>query len=209
MLIGGAAFGLYVAARSLLTAGVDPATSARATLWVPVNALGFLGAALVLLGLPAILTRPALSGSWRAPVGVALVALAWMLFGLFLSLYGALIQPWLADRAPQLIAASASTPQAIVVAFVAGSLAWLIGAVLLAIPFLRGVAQPRWVGYVLPASAVWAVIGDLMAPNGPASSILVNLVSNLGPVLLVVALGDLGFQMWSNRSGVEPAESTT
>ena len=55
--VGAVAFVLHVVLRSVLTAGVDPAVSAQAGLWVPVNALGALGAALVLLGLPAVYAR--------------------------------------------------------------------------------------------------------------------------------------------------------
>src|SRR5687768_4474235 len=53
--VGGAvAFVVHIVLRSVLTAGVDPIVSTQGELWVPVNTLGALGAALVLLGLPAI-----------------------------------------------------------------------------------------------------------------------------------------------------------
>jgi hypothetical protein len=42
--VGAVAFVLHVVLRSVLTAGVDPAVSAQAGLWVPLNALGALGA---------------------------------------------------------------------------------------------------------------------------------------------------------------------
>src|SRR5215213_2751263 len=68
-----------------------------------------------------------------------------------------------------------------VVAFTLGLLAWLLGAVLLAVPFVRGPARARWVGYVLPASALWVLVGSfIIAPGGPASNLAVNLLSNLG-----------------------------
>jgi hypothetical protein len=190
---------LHVVLRSVLSAGVDPAVSAQAGLWVPVNVLGALGAALVLLGLPALYVR--MSGEGRLPglVGFALIAAAWMFFGLFLSLYGALVLPWLVDQAPRLVAASAPTPLGFVVAFALGLLAWLVGAVLLAVPFVRGPA--RWVGYLLPASALWVFVGNfVIAPGGPASNLAVNLLSNLGPVLLLLGLGYLGFRAWAERA---------
>ena len=40
--LGAVAFVLHVVLRSVLTAGVDPAVSAQAGLWVPLNALGAL-----------------------------------------------------------------------------------------------------------------------------------------------------------------------
>jgi hypothetical protein len=199
--VGAVAFILHVVLRSVLTAGVDPAVSAQAGLSVPVNALGALGAALVLLGLPAVYVRMAGGGRLPGLVGFALISAAWMFFGVFLSLYGALVLPWLADQAPSLVAESAPTPLGFVVAFALGLLAWLLGAVLLAVPFVGGRMRPRWVGYVLPASALWVLVGSLViAPRGPASNLAVNLLSNLGPVLLLIGLGYLGFRAWAERA---------
>jgi hypothetical protein len=207
--VGAVAFVLHVVLRSVLTAGVDPAVSAQAGLWVPVNALGALGAALVLLGLPAVYARMAGEGGMPGLVGFALIEVSWMFFGLFLSLYGALVLPWLADQTPRLVAAPAPTPSGFVVAFALGLLAWLLGAVLLAVPFVRGPARARWVGYVLPASALWVLVGNfVIAPGGPVSNLAVNLLSNLGPVLLLIGLGYLGFRAWAESSpakGLGPA----
>jgi hypothetical protein len=189
----------------VLTAGVDPAVSAQAGLWVPVNVLGALGAALVLLGLPVVYARMAPQGGLPGLVGFALIEVSWMFFGPFLSLYGALVLPWLADRAPSLVAGSSPTPLGFVVAFALGLLAWLVGAVLLAVPFMRGRMRPRWVGYVLPASGLWVLVGSfVIAPGGPASNLAVNLLSNLGPVLLLSGLGYLGFRAWTERATTKP-----
>lgn len=199
--VGAVAFVLHVVLRSVLTAGVDPAVSAQADLWVPVNALGALGAAVVLLGLPTVYARMAGQGGLPGLVGFALIAVSWMFFGLFLSLYGALVLPWLADQAPRLVVGSSPTPLGFVVAFALGQLAWLLGAVLLAVPFVRGRERAQWIGYVLPASALWALVGGfVIAPDGPASNLAVNLLSNLGPVLLLVGLGYLGFRAWADQA---------
>jgi hypothetical protein len=199
--VGAVAFVLHVVLRSVLTAGVDPAVSAQAGLWVPLNALGALGAALVLLGLPAVYVRMAPQGGLPGLVGFALIEVSWMFFGLFLSLYGALVLPWLAEQAPSLVAGSSPAPLGFVVSFALGLLAWLFGAVLLAVPFVRGPARPRWVGYVLLASALWLLVGNFdIAPGGPASNLAVNLLSNLGPVLLLIGLGYLGFRAWAERA---------
>jgi hypothetical protein len=199
--VGAVAFILHVVLRSVLTAGVDPAVSAQAGLWVPVNALGALGAALVLLGLPAVYASMAGEGGLTGVVGLALIEVSWMFFGVFLSLYGALVLPWLADQAPRLVADSSPALLGFVVAFALGLLAWLLGAVLLAVPFVGGRMRPRWVGYVLPASALWVLGGSfVIAPGGPASNLAVNLLSNLGPVLLLIGLGYLGFRAWAERA---------
>src|ERR671921_2755354 len=153
--VGALAFVLHVVLRSVLSAGVEPAVSAQAGLWVPLNALGAMGAALVLLGLPALYARMAGEGGLTGVVGFALIEVSWMFFGLFLSLYGALVLPWLADQTPRLVGGSSPAPLGFVVAFALGLLVWLVGAVLLAVPFMRGRMRPRWVGYVLPASGLW------------------------------------------------------
>ncbi|MHB8619727.1 MAG: hypothetical protein ACYDAG_09175, partial [Chloroflexota bacterium] len=206
LLVGAVAFIVHIVARSAITAGPDPATFAKEGLWVPINALGVMGAALVLLGLPAMYARMAAPTGLLGLVGVVLIALAWMLFGVFLSLYGVLVAPWLADKAPSLVAASAPIPTGFIIAFIAGLVTEFVGTVLLAIPFIRGRVQPRWVGYVLPASPLLAVVGALIAPNGPATNVAINLLSNLGPVLLMLALGDLGSRMWSEHAPARQAE---
>jgi hypothetical protein len=206
LLVGAVAFIVHIAARSVITAGLDPATFAKEGLWVPINALGVMGAALVLLGLPGMYARIAGPTGLLGLVGVVLIALAWMFSGVFLSLYSVLVAPWLADKAPALVAVSAPIPAGFIIAFIAGLIAEFVGSVLLAIPFIRGRVQPRWVGYVLPAAALLTVVGDFIAPNGPAANLAVNLLSNLGPVLLLVALGYLGFRMWSEHAPAKRAE---
>jgi hypothetical protein len=90
---------------------------------VPINVLGFVGAMLVLMGLPAMYVRAAAPAGLLGVVGVVLIAVAWTFFGVFLSLYGALVLPWLADEAPALVAAGAPLPAAFIVTFGAGLLA--------------------------------------------------------------------------------------
>jgi hypothetical protein len=198
---GAVAYVVHIVARSMLTAGVDPVESARGALWVPVNALGAVAAMAVLLGMPVIAAR--LRGQVGIPprTGLALIEVSWMFFGVFLSLYGALVLPWLAGEVPHLVDGSAAPPTGVAVAFALGLLAWLLGALLLAVPFVKGPARPRWVGYVLPASALWTLAGSaVIAPDGPADNLALNLLSNLGPVLLLVAVGYLGFRMWTERT---------
>ena len=205
LVAGAAAFGAHILARSALTAGADPAALYREGSWALTSALGVVGAVLVLLGLPATYARVAGPTGVFGLLGVVLIALAWLFLGLFLSLYGLLVAPWLADAAPALVAASAPLPAGIIVAFIGALVAELIGAVLLAIPFVRGRAQPRWVGYLLPGAALVTVAGTVAAPGGPASNLADNLRSNLGPVLLIVALGTLGSRMWSEHAPAEQA----
>lgn len=197
LLVGAVVFGIHLVARSLVTAGADPVALAKGGLWAPISGLGVLGAVLVLLGLPGMYARMAAATGIPGLAGVALLGCAWLFFGVFLSLYGLLLAPWLAEQAPSLVAAAAPVPTGVVVGFVAGLLAELVGTALLAIPFLRGRVQPRWIGVLLPASALLTVAGNLLAPSGPAANLALNLISNSGPLLLMVGLGALGARMCS------------
>lgn len=193
LLAGALLFVVHIVLRSLITAGPAPATFALGEYWLPTNLLGIIGALLVLLGLPGVYARTVDQTSRPGRIGVALVATAWIFFGVFLSLYAVLVMPWLASQAPALIAIGTPLPPVFVTAFLLAMLAWLIGASLLAVPIVRGRAVPRWVGYLLPASAVWMLIGNLViAPSGPAANPVINLLSNLGPILLMASLGYLG-----------------
>ena len=203
VLIGAAAFAVHIVLRSVIAAGGEPVDYAPTAPWLAVNALGVLGAGLVLLGLPALYGRMAGAAGKSGLAGIVLLALAWLFFGWFLSLYALLVQPWLAEQAPALVAADAALPAGLLVTFVLALLAWLVGAVLLAVPFVRGHVRPRWVGYLLILAGVWMVVGNLViAPSGPASNLAINLLSNLAPVLLMVPLGYLGYQLWM-ESGEE------
>lgn len=204
MFIGGIAFVIHLVLRSLVTAGLDPATVAQQGLWAPINLLGVVGAALVLLGLPVLYAKLAGATGWLGWLGVVLIALAWMFFGLFLSLYSLLVAPWLADQAPAL--AAAPLPAGILIAYITALVAEVVGSVLLAIPFLRGRVQPRWVGYLLPGAAILTVLGNLIAPTGPASNLSINLLSNLGPMLFMGTLACLGYWLWSVDASARPAE---
>ena len=210
VLLGTVVFAVHIVLRSVIAAGGEPVEYAPGAPWLAVNALGVLGAGLVLLGLPAVYGRMAGAAGKSGLAGMVLLALAWLFFGWFLSLYALLVQPWLAQAAPALVAADAALPAGLLAAFVAALLAWLVGAVLLAVPFVRDHVRPRWVGYLLILAGVWMVAGNLLiAPSGPASNLALNLLSNLGPVLLMVPLGYLGYQLWvengEEREGVPAA----
>lgn len=208
LLIGASAFLVHLVLRSFVTAGLDPVTFAQQSSWVPINVLGVVGAALVILGLPVLYAKLAGPTGRLGLIGVLLIALAWLFFGLFLSLYSVLVAPWLANQAPEL--AAAPLPVAFIIAYGAALITEFVGCVLFAIPFLRGRVQPRWVGYVLPAAAILTAVGAFIAPSGPAADLAINLLSNLGPMLLMGVFVCLGYGLWSEDASarqVEPARS--
>lgn len=192
MLAGAGTFAVHILFRSVLSAGPDPTVFALDSLWMPVSALGVIGAVLVLMGLPAAFVRIVGAAGLSGVAGLALLAVAWMFFGLFFSLYSLLVLPWLAEQAPSLVAARAPLPAPMIGAFLIGLLAWFVGALLLATPFIRGLARPTWLGYVVVGSAVWMLVGNaLLAPSGPVSDLGLNLLSNMSPVILLVGLAYL------------------
>jgi hypothetical protein len=205
LVVGAVAYIAYIVARSAITSGADPVTFYKESLWVPINVLGVIGAMLVLLAMPALYAVVAKPIGSLGLVGLVLIQLAWTFSGVFLSLFGALVAPWLAEQAPALVDATGPLPIGLIVAFVVAVIAELVGTVLLAIPFLRRRVEPVWIGYVLPAAALLTVLGDLIAPTGPSSNFAINLTSNLGPVLLMVAFGSLGFRLWSAPTLAGPA----
>jgi hypothetical protein len=201
VLIGAVVFAVHIVLRSVIAAGGEPLEYAPSAPWLAVNALGLVGAALVLLGLPGVYGRMAGAAGRSGLAGMVLLALAWLFFGWFLSLYALLVQPWLAEQAPALLGTETPLPAGFLAAFAAALLAWLVGAVLLAVPFVRGHVRPRWVGWLLILAGVWMVVGNLViAPSGPASNLAINLLSNLAPVLLMIPLGYLGYQLWAENA---------
>jgi hypothetical protein len=207
LLTGAVVFIVHIVARSSITAnaGGMTITFAQDGLWVPINALGVIGAILVLVGMPAMYARMAGSSGLLGVIGVLLIALGWLFFGLFLSFYSMVVLPWLASNAPLLVDGLNQYPP-MLVAFIAALLAEVVGTVLFAISLVRGRVHPRWVGYVLFASAFMAIGGIFIAPSGPATNVAINLLSNLGPVLLMIAIGALGWRMWAEHAPTEQTQ---
>jgi hypothetical protein len=181
---------------SLLFSGNDPTPYAGNGLFVPINLLSALGAGLLLLGLPVLyLSRPEGWGVLGL-VGFVLVFATGLMFGIFFSLLGALLLPYLAQHAPDTL--KGNGPPAFFPFFILGTVVEVIGLLLLALPLARGFVAERWVGYVLLAAAVLSVVGFFVGGNGPTSPLLA-LLGDLGSLLLFVALGWLGYLLWTGH----------
>src|SRR5262249_37698332 len=61
--------------------GTDPVHWYSEATWVPINTIGAIPALLVLLGMPALFAKLAPSSGLFGLVGVTLIAIAWILFG--------------------------------------------------------------------------------------------------------------------------------
>ena len=98
--------------QSVLSGVLFPDTNNAAAATNPLNILlgvvGLVGAILVLLGLPGMYTRSAREGGSLWLIGVVLIAITAMLFGIFFGLMGVLVFPVLATRAPDLNGPSSS-----------------------------------------------------------------------------------------------------
>ena len=183
---------------TFLFTGNDPTPYAGNPLFVPINILSALGTGLLLLGLPVLyLSRPEGWGVLGL-IGFVLVFATGLMFGIFFSLMSALLLPYLVQHAPDTV--KGNGPPAFFPFFIAGTVFEVVGLVLLAIPVVRGFVADRWVGYALLAAAVLGIVGFFVGGgNGPTNP-LIALIGSLGTLLLFVALGWLGYLLWTGHA---------
>ncbi|HEV2034405.1 MAG TPA: hypothetical protein VGU71_09440 [Candidatus Dormibacteraeota bacterium] len=157
--------------------------------FIGINVAGAAGMTLVVYGLPGVFARWREGWGGLGLAGIALIALAEMIFG-FVSLMAATLYSWLGVMAPDIFKDPNGPPLVSVVLLV-----WLVaiiaGNILMAIPILRRRVGPRWVAFLLIGSAVMSIVYIAAALTQP--NVLVSLVGSLGPILLAVAVGYLGY----------------
>ena len=137
--------GATLAALSSIVSGVvfpdssDPATATN-PVNVLLNVMGVVGTMLALLGLPSMYARGAREGGLVWLLGVVLIAITGMLFGIFLGLMSVLVFPVLASRAPDLF--GGGPPPSFFPVFIIGTLANVFGAILMGIPMIAKQVYP-------------------------------------------------------------------
>jgi hypothetical protein len=194
--------GMILSAVSSIGSGLafpDTTNPAAATnpLSVLLSLLGVIGTIVALLGLPGMYARAAREGGLVWLVGVVLIAITGILFGVFLGLMGALVFPVLAAQAPDLF--REGPPPSFFGLFIVGTLANVVGAFLMAIPMITKRIYPRWCGYMLIAAAVLGVVSFIT--NGPGPSSLIGQILNVvSPLPLFLVLGWAGFELWSGKA---------
>jgi hypothetical protein len=199
--------GAVLSAISSIGVGVafpDTGNPAAATnsLNVLLNLVGVVGAMLALLGLPGMYARVAREGGVVWLVGVVLIAITGMLFGIFFGLMGTLVFPALASQATNPF--GEGPPPSFFALFIVGTLANVFGAILMGIPMITKQIYPRWCGYLMIVEAVLAVVGFLA--NGPGPSSLVGQILNVaGPLPLFLVLGWAGYELWSGKASASQA----
>jgi hypothetical protein len=193
--------GAVLSAISTIVSGVVfPDTNDPAVATNPVNALlgvvGVIGAILALFGLPGMYVYRAREGGLVWLIGVLLIGLTAVLFGIFLSLTFVLVFPAIAAQAPNLL--GQGPPPAFFSVFIIGTLANVLGAVLMGLPMLTRRIYPRWCGWLLVLEAVLAAVSFVV--NGPSSSgVLSQIVNIISPLPLFVVLGWIGYELWAGR----------
>lgn len=171
--------------------------TAQSPAFVAANLLSTVGALLLVYGLPGVFARWREGWGRTGFVGIALLSLAALILS-FVSLIAALIDPWLAEKAPQLVK-DPGPPLFLAISFTS-LVALSAGTILMAIPILRRRVGPRWIGFLLVASAVMYPVYIYAAFS--SSNMLLSLVGSLSPIFFLVAVGSLGYLGASETSAV-------
>jgi hypothetical protein len=178
----------------------DPSSPSAATnpVNVSLSVIGVIGTILALLGLPgAYLVRAAVGGvMWL--LGVLLIAVTGMLFGIFAALTFAILFPAIGAQAPNLL--SQGPPAAFLGVFIIATIANVVGAALMGVAMLRRQMFPRWCGWLMILEAVLAAVS--FVANGPSSSGLLSQILNAVSALpLFIVLAWIGYALWSRKLG--------
>jgi hypothetical protein len=206
LMVGGAVSVLQILFSSLAYSGNDPTPYVKNPVWAATQLIGVVAVLLVIVGLPGVYASWANRAGMLGLIALLLIGITGLLFPFFFGLVQVMIFPWLVDKAPSLVSGgSNSGPPSLFIFFIGGTVIELVGTALLAILFLRGRLLPRWIGFVLAASAIMAVVGFFLSgPNGP-SNVVISLITSLAPLLLLAALSYIGYQTWSASAAPSPA----
>jgi hypothetical protein len=162
--------------------------TAQSTAFLAGNLAGFVGGVLLVYGLPGVYARWREDWGRMGLAGIVLIALALMIIA-FASMLSAIVDPWLADKAPNLL--KDPGPPLFFAIFIVLMLATIAGTILMAIPILRRRVGPRWIGFLLVASAVMYPVYIYAAFS--SRNVLLSLVGSLSPILFLFAVGYLGY----------------
>ena len=159
--------------------------------------IGVVGSMLAILGLPGLYLRHAKEGGVLWLLGVALIAITGMLFGVFASLTFTLVFPPLAAQAPSIF--EEGPPPAFFGVFIIGTLANVLGAAFMAFPMVTRHFYPRWCGWLMALEAVLAAVSFIFN-SGPSNGGLSQVLNIVSPLPLFVVVGWIGYELWTIRS---------
>jgi hypothetical protein len=129
-----------------------------------------------------------------ARAGLVLIAITGLTYGFFLGLFFGLVLPWVALRAPWMLNPDDPTPVALIGFFVVVPIIEVLGFIVMSVPLLRGLVQPRWAGVVLALAALFGIV-NFLGNSGHDASVGINLLGATSPVLLAIFLAEMGRQM--------------
>jgi hypothetical protein len=161
-------------------------------LYMVVTLVSLIGEVLLLLGLPGICARQAQRAGWSGFIGVILTFLGGFILTSF-SVVELIIQPWLAQIAPQLIAGNG--PPAFFAFFLVAGILFALGSILLGIAVMRASILPRWAGLLLLVGAV------INVADVPLSGTTGAIVASVAFVLFAMGLGWMGYALMMERRG--------
>lgn len=151
------------------------------------NILVFLGAALVLLAIPAMIARQYERSRKLTLIGGAGLALVEVVQGVANTFGNVTLFPMLVDNPATLPAAQGNPPAILGVFFVLSLIGSVVGGIVFAIAVLRAKVYPMWVGIVMLLAAVAGPVSG----SGPA------FVQNAAAILGSVALLGVGYRLAS------------
>jgi hypothetical protein len=154
-------------------------------LYLVFNLMELFGAALVLVGLPAVIAR-----HWRTSPGLTLagsvgVGLVMVVQGIGNGFLNAAVLPALIDDPTTRVFASGAAPATMAPLFLLGMAGFILGGPLLGIGVLRGGVVHRWIGVALIAAAMLSIV----------SLVLPSVFESLGAIVAMVTLAALGAEL--------------
>lgn len=204
--------GLAAIAAGLIFAGIQPIhppdvlASVTTSAWAIITSLKLAMCFLFLIGITGIYVRQAEKAGWFGLVSFALFGIGWALQSGFV-FAEVFILPPLATAAPQFIDSYLGivngTPGtmnigAIVPAYAAVGVLYLLGGLLFGISTVRAGVLPRWPAIVLAAAALIT----------PAAALLPHAMQRYAAVPMGIALIWLGYSLWSEHRPNEAARTS-
>lgn len=168
--------------------GTPTPATVKSPVFLGGSLLIYVGAVLVLFGLPGLIARQFDRSRALTLIGTAGFALVTIIDSVSSTFANITLFPMLIDNPATRAAATGSPPAILGVFYIAGAIAGLAGAVTLGISLLRARVFPRW-------TAIMLFMAAAAFPFGGA-------LENLPPILAGVAMMGIGARLMTERSEV-------